>query len=429
MADPVIQVDGLGKKYVLRHGPANQARYSTLREVLAGGFRALPGRLWKRGGGGATNEEFWALRDISFAVQRGDVVGVIGRNGAGKSTLLKVLSRITAPTTGRIVLDGRVASLLEVGTGFHPELTGRENVFLNGAILGMSRAEIRQKFDEIVAFADVERFLDTPVKRYSSGMYVRLAFAVAAHLEPEILLVDEVLAVGDAAFQKKCLAKVKSVSRSGRTIFFVSHNIGSVLEICNTGILLDKGQLIERGPVRDVVRRYYAGLNDSGGGLTPGSFQGPLAQTVQFERLYVNGKPAAGSLLISPGEGIEVHAEGMARADVPDFRTTFALFREGVRLLSMHDVAEPEFLPKGRFEVQFDVPPFLLRPGEYSVALGGRRVSGDVWVWGTDLSMVTVLEEWGPRCDPEDRGWLNMPSRGRRCKLDVHANGQEVAAP
>ncbi len=413
MADPVIQAEGLGKKYVLRHSVNGGARYATLRDALMGAARALPRRLLGRGGP-ATREEFWALSDVSFEVPKGDVVGVIGRNGAGKSTLLKVLSRITAPTTGRVVLDGRVASLLEVGTGFHPELTGRENVFLNGAILGMSRAEIRRKFDEIVAFADVERFLDTPVKRYSSGMYVRLAFAVAAHLEPEILLVDEVLSVGDAAFQKKCLAKVRSVSQSGRTIFFVSHNIGSVLEICTSGILLEQGRLSAYGPVRDVVARYYAALNDAGGGLSSGSFQGPLSKTVVFERLFVNDAPAAGSKLVTPAEGLTVRVKGRAFSDVPDFRTTFSLFREGTRLLTMHDVDTPERLPAGRFEVTFEVPPYLLRPGDYAVALGGRRVTGNDWLWGTDLSVLTVLEEWGPGCDPEDQGWLNMPQRGRR---------------
>jgi lipopolysaccharide transport system ATP-binding protein len=425
VAEPVIQVQGLGKKYVIRHNAA-RGGYVTLRDTLVAAARSLPGRLMRRGALASTREEFWALRDVSFDVPQGDVVGVIGRNGAGKSTLLKVLSRITAPTTGRVVLDGRVASLLEVGTGFHPELTGRENVFLNGAILGMSREEIRRKFDEIVAFAGVERFLDTPVKRYSSGMYVRLAFAVAAHLEPEILLVDEVLAVGDAAFQKKCLAKVRSVSRSGRTIFFVSHNIGSVLEICTSAIFLEEGCLVARGPVRDVVAQYYSALNEAGGGLSVGSFHGPLRETVVFERLLVNDAPAGGNCLVSPGDGVRVRVEGRAVAEVPDFRTTFSLFRDGTRLLTMHDVASPERLPAGRFEVTFELPPFLLRPGEYALALGGRRHSGDDWIWGTDLSVLTVLEEWGPQCDPEDHGWLNVAHRGRRVVRAADRNGVET---
>ena len=209
---PIISVEGLGKSYTIRH--EGQTHYKSLREEI---FK-LPSRLLRRGG--QSREEFWALKDVSFDIMPGDRVGIIGRNGAGKSTLLKLLSRITEPTTGRITLRGRVASLLEVGTGFHPELTGRENIYLNGAILGMSRAEVRRKFDEIVDFAGVEKFLDTPVKRYSSGMYVRLAFAVAAHLEPEILIVDEVLAVGDMDFQKKCLGKMDEVGKSGRTVIF-----------------------------------------------------------------------------------------------------------------------------------------------------------------------------------------------------------------
>jgi lipopolysaccharide transport system ATP-binding protein len=429
LTNAVIQADGLGKKYILRHNDASNARYATLRDAIVAGLRALPRRLTRRATGATTREEFWALKDVTFKVPRGDVVGIIGRNGAGKSTLLKILSRITAPTTGRVVLDGRVASLLEVGTGFHPELSGRENVFLNGAILGMTCEEIRRKFDEIVEFAGVERFLDTPVKRYSSGMYVRLAFAVAAHLEPEILLVDEVLAVGDAAFQKKCLAKVRSVSRSGRTIFFVSHNIGSVLEICSSGILLDEGRLVASGPIRDVVARYYSVLSESNGGLSTGSFQGPLNKTVVFERMFVNDSPAGASQLVAPADGLRIRIEGRAALDVPDFRTTFSLFREGTRLLTMHDVAAPECLRAGRFEVSYTIPPFLLRPGDYAVALGGRRVSGNDWVWGTDLALLTVLEEWGPGCDPEDVGWLNVPQRGRRVSHTVVQNGVEVVAP
>src|SRR5438477_1874554 len=227
-SDVVIRAEGLGKKYVIGH-TAERERYVALRDVLVRGAH----NLWRKTAdmargraivAGDTIEEFWALRDVSFEVRRGEVLGIIGRNGAGKTTLLKILSRITEPSEGRVTIRGRVASLLEVGTGFHPELSGRENIYLNGAILGMTRAEIRQKFDEIVAFAEVEKFLDIPVKRYSSGMYVRLAFAVAAHLEPEVLVVDEVLAVGDAEFQKRCLGKMSEIASGGRTVLFVSHN-------------------------------------------------------------------------------------------------------------------------------------------------------------------------------------------------------------
>ncbi len=249
MPDPVIRVEGLGKRYRL-----GQLRHDTLRDRLA--HALTPPARWGRRPPGGDPTDFWALRDVSFEVRRGEVLGIIGRNGAGKSTLLKVLSRITEPTAGRMTLSGRVASLLEVGTGFHPELSGRENVFLNGAILGMSRAEIRRKFDEIVAFAEVEKFLDTPVKHYSSGMYVRLAFAVAAHLEPEILIVDEVLAVGDAAFQQRCLGKMRELAGGGRTVLMVSHNLGIVQALCQRCLLLDGGRTACIGTPAEAVGRY-----------------------------------------------------------------------------------------------------------------------------------------------------------------------------
>ncbi len=250
MSDTVIKAEGIGKKYIISH--ESQEKYTALRDVIQRKTKGLFNK-----SGRATKEEFWALKDISFEIKRGEAVGIIGRNGAGKSTLLKILSRITEPTVGRIGINGRVASLLEVGTGFHPELTGRENIFLNGAILGMSRAEIKKKFEAIVDFSGVEKFLDTPVKKYSSGMYLRLAFAVAAHLEPEILMVDEVLAVGDAEFQKKCLGKMDEVSRKqGRTVLFVSHNMTAVKSLCQKGLLLDKGVISSTGTIDEVVIKY-----------------------------------------------------------------------------------------------------------------------------------------------------------------------------
>src|SRR5881409_3094665 len=259
MSDIAIRVEGLSKRY--RIG-ARQERYYTLRDTLTESLARPFQHLWSffspNGAGFPTPEAsiIWALRDVSFDVTRGEVVGIIGRNGAGKSTLLRILSRITEPTEGRVTLRGRVASLLEVGTGFHPELTGRENIFLNGAILGMSRAEIKRKFDEIVDFAEIERFLDTPVKRYSSGMHMRLAFAVAAHLEPEILLVDEVLAVGDAAFQRKCVGKMSDVAGQGRTILFVSHNMAAVQALCSWALWFREGRVVEAGPPGRVIGVY-----------------------------------------------------------------------------------------------------------------------------------------------------------------------------
>ncbi len=257
---PIIIFDGISKSY--RIG-AKTNREDMLRDVIINSVKKAVKRIRNPYGGSHGNDtEFWALKDISFEVNQGDVIGIIGRNGAGKSTLLKILSKITAPTTGEIKVKGRVASLLEVGTGFHQELTGRENIYLNGAILGMRRAEVRRKFDEIVAFAEVEKFLDTPVKRYSSGMYVRLAFSVAAHLEPEILVVDEVLAVGDIRFQKKCMGKMEAASRGGRTILFVSHNMGALRNLCNRAILLDAGHCVMQGGADRVVDYYVGSSND-----------------------------------------------------------------------------------------------------------------------------------------------------------------------
>ena len=279
MSDSIITVENLSKSYVIgRQRSKDDGLRHVLQDAALAPWRWLRKAASSNGANGngssqspnsdlpspisdlqsSTTEEFWALRDVNLEVKQGEVVGIIGRNGAGKSTLLKILSRITEPTAGRIHLKGRVASLLEVGTGFHPELTGRENIFLNGAILGMSRSEIKRKFDEIVAFADIEKFLDTPVKRYSSGMYVRLAFAVAAHLEPEILIVDEVLAVGDAEFQRKCLGKMSEVAHGGRTVLFVSHNMASLLALCNRGVLLDKGRKQSEGPIGEAIDHYLS---------------------------------------------------------------------------------------------------------------------------------------------------------------------------
>ena len=254
MSDIAIRVENLSKKYKIG---ANQARYQTLRESIVNGFSNSIERL--KGVSPKEENIIWALKDINFEVKHGEVLGIIGRNGAGKSTLLKILSRITKPTTGRFELNGRVGSLLEVGTGFHPELTGRDNIYLSGAILGMKRNEINRKFDEIVDFAEIEKFLDTPVKHYSSGMYMRLAFSVAAHLEPEILLVDEVLAVGDAEFQKKCLGKMGDVAGQGRTVLFVSHNMGAIINLCLTSIMLQRGMLSFKGTSNQAISYYTSG--------------------------------------------------------------------------------------------------------------------------------------------------------------------------
>jgi lipopolysaccharide transport system ATP-binding protein len=308
--DIVIRAEGLGKKYIIGH-EAERERYVALRDVVARSAR----NLWRKTAdmvrgraiiSGDATEEFWALKDVNFEVKRGEVLGIIGRNGAGKSTLLKILSRITEPSEGRVTIKGRVASLLEVGTGFHPELTGRENIYLNGAILGMTRAEIRRKFDEITTFAEIERFLDTPVKRYSSGMYVRLAFAVAAHLEPEILVVDEVLAVGDATFQKKCLSKMSEVAGNGRTVLFVSHNVAAVQALCTKSLLMLNGRLSALGSSVDIVALYLA--TNTGKSVADGDLRGLHRRgegNVRFRRIEFLDRN--GLTLPSPKTGEELN--------------------------------------------------------------------------------------------------------------------------
>jgi lipopolysaccharide transport system ATP-binding protein len=290
-ADVVICAEALGKKYVIGH-EAERERYTALRDVVVRRARAIARSTTDMLRGqamvaGDTIEEFWALKDINFEVKRGEVVGIIGRNGAGKSTLLKILSRITEPTEGQVAIKGRVASLLEVGTGFHPELTGRENIYLNGAILGMTRAEIRRKFDEIVAFAEVEKFLDTPVKRYSSGMSVRLAFAVAAHLEPEVLILDEILAVGDLTFQKKCVAKMEDVAGHGRTIVFVSHNMAPVRSLCTRVNVLDRGHIVKDGTVESAIDFYISSALGGGSSITWSANDAPRCAQAILRKAYV----------------------------------------------------------------------------------------------------------------------------------------------
>jgi lipopolysaccharide transport system ATP-binding protein len=439
--DVIISVENLGKKYRIAH-QAERQRYVALRDVIAQKLNT-PFQFLKRSqrsvvrgqtsdlrppNSGQTSdlrpptsgtEDFWALKDVSFEVKRGDVVGIIGRNGAGKSTLLKILSRITEPTTGRVHLRGRVASLLEVGTGFHPELTGRENIYLNGAILGMSRAEIRKKFDEIVAFAEVEKFLDTPVKRYSSGMYVRLAFAVAAHLEPEILIVDEVLAVGDSEFQKKCLGKMESVAtQEGRTVLFVSHNMGAVTQLCSRGLLIGEGQIKMTGSADEVVRAYTRTVPTSEITDIAKQFRGPLTSKLHFESLRIESKNGLNTTLISPASPIRIEAIVKCTEDIPAFRMTLAVFCNGVRLFSTHDVPHAETIKAGsHFKSSFVLPAHFLRPADYFVALGGHSATNGEWLWATDLAQFSILEEWGDNFRAYDTGLINMAQRGERALL------------
>ena len=379
----VIKVENLSKRYVIGH--QKKERYSALRDAIAdsvkGVGRKLVNSVRKKGSTDSdiTREEFWALKEIDFEIHQGERVGIIGRNGAGKSTLLKILSRITEPTTGKVSMNGRVASLLEVGTGFHPELTGRENIFLNAVILGMKRSEVKKKFDEIVAFAEVEKFLDTPVKRYSSGMYVRLAFSVAAHLDPEILVVDEVLAVGDAEFQKKCLGKMEEVGTEGRTVLFVSHNMASIQQLCTKGILLHDGTVRSDGPIEKVIDTY---LNNSGS-IGTGSV-GDIPRTrndygtiVRFKNAwpvnrqgkrttsFMSGEDISFDLEIESNEKIEDLSIVAGIDTYMDYRITTVLSEEWGQLFTADKGAA--------FSVNLKFPNLHLKPGHYSVTLGLRR--------------------------------------------------------
>jgi lipopolysaccharide transport system ATP-binding protein len=382
VSDSIITVENLGKKYSIRHQQQNGRRYKALRDVLTDQTKSVVRRLWSAMrrpmpssplDKGPSSEAFWALKEVCFEVKQGDVLGIIGRNGAGKSTLLKILSRITEPSEGRVTLRGRVASLLEVGTGFHPELTGRENILLNGAILGMHRAEIRRKFDEIVAFAEVEKFLDTPVKRYSSGMYVRLAFAVAAHLEPEILIVDEVLAVGDMDFQKKCLGKMSQVAKGGRTVLFVSHNMDAVLRLCSLVIRLETGRVAGLGSPTALVSEYLRG-ND--GVLAarrwdafekqPGNDVARLAEVFAHDE---QGKKLSTFDTQRP-IGITMEYE-VLRGDIPLVDNFNVHNEQGIFLFVAHNVRSPYYDRRrslGRYRSTAWIPGNLLAEGFYSVS-------------------------------------------------------------
>jgi lipopolysaccharide transport system ATP-binding protein len=396
----VISVEGLSKVYSLSHKVASMTIRDAIHDALSSGLNLLNGR----GNSKAESEEFWALDDITFEIAPGEVVGIVGRNGAGKSTLLKVLSRIVEPTRGSVSLRGKVASLLEVGTGFHPELSGRENIFLNGSILGMRRAEIQSKFDEIVAFAEVEKFLDTQVKRYSSGMYVRLAFAVAAHLEPDVLIVDEVLAVGDAAFQRKCLGKIKGVaSESGRTVLFVSHNMGAVESLCGRAVLLSGGRLVADGAPRDVVAAYLgAGANQGQNGHFPIDAGHPgRAPGVAPKLLSVNVRNVSDGTKsgFRPGERVRISIDHGFSLSVraPRVGLGFDNARgERIFAVATYLSAQPvdDLLPGKPLCVEFDVPPVY--PGSYAF---------DVSLSGEDGKFIDRVERAGS-LEVLQTGWL-----------------------
>ena len=395
MTDIAVRIENLSKQY--RIG-GEQKGYKTLRDTLAATlsapFRGLSSVIRGKSMRSA-NDTIWALRDVSFQVKRGDVVGIIGRNGAGKTTLLKILSRITEPTEGYAEIHGRVGSLLEVGTGFHPELSGRENIYLNGSILGMRKAEIQGKFGEIVDFAEIDKFIDTPVKHYSSGMYVRLAFAVAAHLEPEILLVDEVLAVGDAAFQKKCLAKMGNVAMEGRTVLFVSHNMGAIQNLCSTVVLLDVGKVVSNGPTMPVISSYIE--------LIQGELKSALNDrldrkgdgALRFTKFYAVSSTRGQTDTISTGENITlvIHYETARGEPLKNVTVSIPFYNHMGQYMFMcwtrltgEDFEE--ISSSGRFEAY--IPKFSLMPGRYTVNIY-CEVNGIMADWVTDAAGINVI--------------------------------------
>lgn len=410
MADVAIRVAKLGKQYKI--GPMQQRyAYKTLREVITdsvmwGPIRYLRGQRRDR-----SNDTIWALRDVSFEIKRGDVVGVIGRNGAGKTTLLKILSRVAYPTEGFAEIHGRVGSLLEVGTGFHPELTGRENIYLNGAILGMKKVEIDQRFDEIVSFAEIEKFIDTPVKHYSSGMYLRLAFAVAAHLEPEILLVDEVLAVGDVPFQKKCLGKMGDVAKAGRTVLFVSHNMAAIRQLCPTGILLQSGAVLCNGPVLECVNQYLENVPNPSGSIL--NHITKIDPEVEINSITVNNSSGDQLELAADSQQLKIEITGRihrpmrleVEARISDlYDTPLAFFSPG------HERGYTEVHPVGHFRLvrNLDLPRVMR--GAYYLSLYLTNPNVDGWVdipravrllYGGTPTATGLTFDYG-----EGRGWI-----------------------
>jgi lipopolysaccharide transport system ATP-binding protein len=411
MSDVAIHVENLGKLYRIGERQRYKALRDTLTDALYAPFRAAASLLNGQNGhdlsasSGLSESDFWALKQVSFDIEKGEVVGIIGRNGAGKSTLLKILSRITKPTKGYVRIHGRIGSLLEVGTGFHPELTGRENVYLNGAIIGMRKKEIDHKFDEIVAFAEIEKFIDTPVKFYSSGMYVRLAFAVAAHLEPNILIVDEVLAVGDMEFQKKCLGKMEDVTQQGRTVLFVSHNMGAIKSLCSRAMLLDAGRVTCHGGVDQVVDGYYA--------LTAGAARrgaGVIADDAP--RLWSTSEARLRCVQLADKSGTEVAQLYFAQpfrvkvifdvlTDIPDAVIEVGIATlDGTRVTyssNIDDAMPPARFSRGQYNVAVDMD-VVLMPRHYTIDLGIHHRDGHTidWVERTlDFTVLSVPETGG----------------------------------
>lgn len=370
MSDTVISVENLSKTY--RLGVIGTGTFfGDLNQWWAKKMRKPDpyAKIGEVDHGNREGETLWALDDVSFKMQQGEALGIIGRNGAGKSTLLKIMSRVTAPTSGVVKVKGRIASLLEVGTGFHPELTGRENIYLNGAILGMDRAEVSRKFDEIVDFSGVEKFIDTPVKRYSSGMYVRLAFAVAAHLEPEILVVDEVLAVGDAEFQRKCLGKMSDVAHAGRTVLFVSHNMPAILRLCSTAIMLDRGKLVKQGDAVDVTNFYLNNNGNAEGEVSWTSESAPGTEEVKLSGVRLVDGEGKGKSLVKINTPSYLEIEYAVFQPGLKFRVSAGFNTQGVVAFTTNEPYETMHERPGRYMSRVEIPSNLLAEGEYTISI------------------------------------------------------------
>lgn len=418
MSSPIIEVSDLSKSYIITH--EGKEKYTALRDVMSQKVKKIFSFSKPLSKGSDSKEEFWALKDINFDINQGDRVGIIGRNGAGKSTLLKILSRITEPTTGQIKIRGRVASLLEVGTGFHPELSGRENIFLNGAILGMSRMEIKKHFDAIVDFAEVEKFLDTPVKRYSSGMYVRLAFAVAAHLEPEILIVDEVLAVGDAQFQKKCLGKMEDVSKNeGRTVLFVSHYLQAIKKLCTSGIYLSEGRVAYSGGIKEVVEKYYLSTSDSQSGIIAPNLSTYNTGVAKITKCYVRSD--GGAIFFS--EKILIDCEIRCKDAIGnlfvDCRINSIDLAEIAHCTHLYEKENksPVSLKAGNNQISIEIEN-IFQPGNYSLTLGVHKMDG------TTLDFIEQIGQFEVLAVAKDGNDFVFPSNWELGKVRVDSKWQ-----
>ena len=407
-----IKVEGLSKEYVLGGEVTEQM---TFREMLMGAVTEPMKRLRRLQGRSTQQERFWALKDVNFTVNEGEVVGIIGANGAGKSTLLKLLSRITAPTKGQIQYRGRIASLLEVGTGFHPELSGRENIFINGAILGMTRNEIRKRFDEIVEFAGIGKFLDTPVKRYSSGMYVRLAFAVAAHLDTDILIVDEVLAVGDAEFQKKCLNKMEYVSNQGRTVLFVSHNMASIKRLCDSGILLESGNIIAVGSPHDIVSKYYKESCSAGTNVVFEKGQHKTDSDFVFQQLELLGLDEHGLAQYHSHDDIPIKLCVRVARTFLNARIGIEIYREGMLLANFVQDPTRYEVSDNLHEITCNIAGGMFMPGYYDIHVGAYDYdTGSFLDWIPDAFSFQILDvhaDEDQQLDNVERGVVRVPAK------------------